>query len=80
VNDQFMDQHRDGRFTDPAERQAGDGNAQLRGGDVGVEVGESVKDRDRTAVAFGGKLLHASAPDRNQREFGGDEKTIGEDK
>jgi hypothetical protein len=68
----------EGRLANPAERDAGDGDAKLGRGDVGVEVIEAAQDRGGPPVSFRGQMLDAGAPDGNEGKFRGDEEPVGE--
>jgi hypothetical protein len=68
----------EGRLANPAEGDAGDGDAKLGRGDVGVEVIEAAQDRGGPPVSFRGQMLDAGAPDGNEGKLGGDEEPVGE--
>lgn len=66
-------------FTDPAESQTCDGDAELGSGDVGVEVIDPFENPGGTAVAFRGELLDAGAANGDEGELCGNEETIEQD-
>ena len=67
------------RLADPSEAEAGHRDAELRGGDVAVRIGDRAADRVRAPMAFSDELVDARLADRHDREFGGDEEPVGED-
>ena len=68
-----------GRLTNPTESKAGDGDAQLGGGDVGIKVIKTVEHRVGAAFPFGGEMLHLGAPNRDQGELGGNKEAVQQD-
>ena len=72
------DQMRERRLADPAERQRGDGDAELGRGEIGVEmVDRALSSVWAFAPPVGDELGDAAAAHRHQREFGGDEEAVG---
>ena len=69
----------DDGLADPAQRERGHRDAELRGGDVGVEVVEQTEQAARAAVAGGGERLDARASDADEGELRGDEEAVGDD-
>ncbi len=47
-----FEQGRDGRFTDDGEGERGERDAELRGGEIGVEIVEQAEQADRPPVAL----------------------------
>jgi hypothetical protein len=74
-----FDQVGEGRFANPAQGEAGDGDAKLGRGDVGIEVIEAAQDGGGPSVALRRQMLDAGAADGDQGELGGDEEPVGED-
>ena len=66
------------RLADPAEADAGHRDAELGRGDVAVGIGDRAPHGARAAVPFGDQLIDARLADRDDREFRGDEKSVGE--
>ncbi len=66
----------EGRLRDEAEREAGERDTELRGGDRPCKVGQSALDGPGTLDALGGQLFDARPPDGNERELGGDEQPV----
>jgi hypothetical protein len=54
AGDERVQHAAEGGLADPAEGETGDGDAQLGGGDVGVEVIDAVENPGGPAVAFRG--------------------------
>ncbi len=67
-----FDQFRDDRLAEIAEGEPGDGDADLGGGDVRVEVVQRALHPSRAAIPLGGKLFDPTAA-------GGDETVLGRD-
>ena len=63
-------------LADPAEREAGEGDSELAGGDVAVEVADAVVDVARAGRPLGEELLDARAPHGDERELGRDEEAV----
>ena len=66
-------------LADPAEREAGEGDPELAGGDVAVEVADAVVDVARAGRPLGEELLDARAPHGDERELGRDEEAVEQD-
>src|SRR5437667_10515243 len=64
-------------LADPAQQQAGDGHAQLRPRDEASRVGLGPLDQSRGAIARRGKLVYPRRARGDQREFSGDEESVG---
>ncbi len=73
-----LDEGGQGRFADPAEAEARHGDAQLRRGDVAVGVGDGAAHGARAAMILGDQLIDARLAHRDDGEFGGDEKAVGQ--
>ena len=65
-------------LADDAEADAGDGDAQLACGQVGVEVGHRVAQRARPTAPRVLQLGQLGRAHPGQRELGGDEERVGE--
>jgi hypothetical protein len=78
LEDRF-DQVGQGRFANPAEGEAGNGDAKLGRRDVGIEVVEPAQDRGGPPVPLRRQVLDARAADGDQGKLGGDKKPVGED-
>ncbi len=74
-----FDQMGDRRLADPAQRQRRDGDAELGGREVGVEIVERMLQRLGVHPLGGNQLHHPAAADGDEREFGGDEEAVGDD-
>ena len=74
-----LDQFRDDRLTEIAEGEPGDGDADLGGGDIRVEVVERARHPAGAAVPFGGELLDPAAAGGDETIFGRDEIGIQKD-
>ena len=72
-------QHVDRRFADPAQPQRGDGDPELRRGEVGVETAQRLVERLGVHAARRHQLDYAAAPDGDEGEFCSDEKSVGGD-
>ncbi len=70
----------DRRLAHPAEPQRCHGDAQLAGGQVGVEVGMHAGAEQCSAAMLCNSLIKLKAADFDQREFSGDKKCIGSKK
>jgi len=66
----------EGRLADPAQRQAGQGDAELGGGEIGVEVAEHVPRQAGPPVALRDVGLDLRRPHLDQGELGGDEEAV----
>ena len=71
-----LDQVREGRLADPAQRQRGHRDPKLAGRDVGVEVADHLLRRLGGAVPLSGELFEARAADGDDRELGGHEEAV----
>ena len=60
----------EGHGAQPAEAQAGDGDAELRGREIGVEVVDDVVGHPGAAAAVGGQLGHARVAHLDDGELG----------
>ena len=67
------------RFRDNAEADAGQGDAQLGGGDGSAQVRDGSLDRLGTAHAFMNQFLDTGPADGDQGKLGGDKQTIDQD-
>jgi hypothetical protein len=68
-----------GRLADPAERQGGEGDAELRRGEMRVEPVGGALERTGVDPALVDQLGDPAAPHRDEGEFRRDEETVGED-
>src|SRR5229473_1742264 len=66
-------------LADPAQQQTGDRHAQLGTRDESGGVGLGALDDARGTVARRGELVYTRRARRNQREFSGDEESVGRD-
>ncbi|HSH83249.1 MAG TPA: hypothetical protein VLA19_32345 [Herpetosiphonaceae bacterium] len=63
---------RDGGLPDKTQRQRRHGDAQLRRGDVGVEVRQGTLDQTGTRTAFKYQLIDAGSATTGQGELSGE--------
>ena len=77
--EQGLDQMGDGRLADPAERDAGDGDAELRSRDGVVHVVDGMGREGGAAPALLHPQVDLGAPHGDQGKLGGDEEGVGED-
>src|SRR5215208_1864335 len=70
------DKVRNGRLTDPTERQGSDRNPNLADGEVGVEVAQRLAYDRGSRTAFLLQLQDARLPHAHQRELGRNEETV----
>jgi hypothetical protein len=70
------EQLRERRLTDPAEPERCQRDAELTGGQIGVEPPVHLRQQTPAHAVFGGKALHTGLPQLHQAEFGGDEKSV----
>ncbi len=66
-------------FAEPAEREAGQGDAKPACGEIGVEMRGDVAGKFRAAHALVDQGVELTAADFDDREFRSDEKAIQED-
>jgi len=64
------------RLADPAERKRGDGDAELSGGEISVEIVDGALEREGVRAPGGNQLGDAAAAHRHQRELSGDEEAV----
>ena len=69
----------DGGFADPAEGEAGDGDAELDGGEELVDGVLELEGGAGAGAAEGDELLDAGLADADEGELGGDEEAAGQD-
>jgi hypothetical protein len=67
---------RERRFADEAQGERGHGDAELRGGDVGIEMRHRRLHEARPGAPLVHQLVDAGLAHTDQREFGGDEKPL----
>jgi len=67
---------RNGRLTDPTERQGSNRNPNLADGEVGVEVAQRLAYHRGPRTAFLLELQDARLPHAHQRELGRNEETV----
>src|SRR4029079_7200225 len=67
-----------GRFTNPAERERRERDAELCRGDIRIQMRDDLQRGSRTQTPFVHQFLKARAADGDDGEFGGDEETVGE--
>ena len=77
-NEHAIHDRRQSGLADPAEREGRDCDAELRAGDVTVEMRERRKDVLRCPVALLDHLLDLRPARRDQRELGGDHEAVHE--
>ena len=70
------DQLSERRLADPAEPERRQRDAELAGGQVGVEPPVHLREQTSAHAVPGGEALHAGLPQFDQTEFGGDEKAV----
>ncbi len=70
---------RQGRLTQPAQSQAGNGDAQLRGGNHAVRVLNGLLHGFCTAMAAGYHFCHPRAPHADQGKLRRHEESIRQD-
>jgi hypothetical protein len=68
----------DGRLAHPAQRQRGQGDAQLAHREIGVEAAEDAVEQAGPGAALVDQLLHAGGPQLDDGELGGDEEGVGQ--
>ncbi len=68
----------DGRLTEPAESQRGEGHAKLNGGEKLIDIAFEQQRRACAGAAQGEQLLHARFAHADEREFGSHEETVGQ--
>ena len=78
-DEQRLDQMRERRLADPPEREGGDGDAELRRRQIGVEAVDRALQRGGVHAPQGDEFGDAAAADGDQRELGGDKESIGQD-
>src|SRR5205085_3806023 len=66
-------------LTDPSERERGEGDSDLRGGEIRIEMFEDAARHPRASAAFRGELRELRRTDLDHRELGGDEEAVRED-
>jgi len=69
----------EGEFAEPADPEAGQRDADLGGGEIGVEMAQQVKGRARAKNLFRRQTLETRFTHLHERELGGDEKTVERD-
>ena len=77
TDQQRLEKSGDGDLPQPAQRQAGHGNAQLHTGEDPVQILQQRLHHPRPAAAGLLQLLDARRPHRHQRELAGHEKPVG---
>ena len=73
---QRLDQIGERRLADPTEGERGDGDAELRGSQVGVEVVDRPLQRGSVPATGSDEFRDASAPHGDQTELGADGKAV----
>ena len=71
----FQQREEDG-FTDPTETEAGEGDAELRGAQVGIQMLQQMSCACRPAVTFINQRLELRGPQFHQSKLGGDKETV----
>ena len=74
--EQRLDQVREGRLADPAQAQRGQGDAQLAGRQVGVELAVHGAQDVSAPAMLAGDGLHLGRAQLDHGEFGGHEETV----
>ena len=74
-----LDERGQRRLGEPAEPEAGHGDAELCRGDVAIGRRDGAPHGARAAVALGDQLIDARLAHRDDRELRGDEKAVGHD-
>ncbi len=67
------------RFGQPAQTEAGHGDAQLGGAEVGGEILQDVPGQPRAAVPRHDQRLQLRVAQFDEGEFGGDEEAVDQD-
>ena len=75
-----LDQVGDEGFSQPTETEAGEGDAKLRGRDIRLKVPGNVPGDECPLVSLLDKGIELSAPDLYDRQFGGNEESVQQDK
>jgi hypothetical protein len=71
---------RDGRFTDPSQNQAGHRDAELRGGNIRVQIVNQPQQELSPAVSALSQCRDAGAAHANERELRRHKKSVSENK
>ncbi len=74
-----VEQRGQGWLANPAERQAGHRDPELRRGNVRVKVTQRAAHDTRAAVAFGHQFIDARLSDTDEGELSGDKEAVGGD-
>jgi hypothetical protein len=75
---QRLQEVRNGRLAQPAQPQAGNGNAQLGGGDEAIGVVQGALGGGGARLALAGQLLDAGAAHTHQCKLGRHEEAVGQ--
>ena len=78
VLEQGIEQAGDGRFADPSQSQRGEGDAQLCGRDVRVQIVDDPQQALVPPVSFGGQGRYAGTAHGHQGKFRSHEKAVGQ--
>lgn len=70
---------RDCGLADPAQRQRGDRDSELRCRQIGIEIGQGTLQCHRVHATLGDQLDDATAAHRYERKLGGNEEAVGGD-
>ena len=73
-----LDDRGESGFANPAEPQAGHGDAKLRRRNVAVCIDDRPSEGHRQSIAFGNELVDARLADSDDGELGGHEKAVRE--
>ena len=77
---QRLDEIRQGRLADEAKANAGQGDAELRGGDGTAQIGHRGIHRRGALDSLGDQFLDPRLAHRDQRKFSGDEEAVHDHK
>jgi hypothetical protein len=76
--ERLLEHVREDRLADPAQRERGHRDAELRGRDVGVQLVEQGDEKARAPVPRLDHHLDAGAPHADEGELDGDEEAVGQ--
>lgn len=79
ASERDFEQVRDDRFSEPAQSQRGQRNAELRGRDIGVEIVYQTEQTFSSPVACISESCDTRAAHSDKGELGGDKKPVGKD-
>ena len=71
-----LEHAREKLFADPAQGETGQGNAELRRGEIGIEVSADVLGENRLHIAFVLERIELAVADLHDGKLGGHEKGV----